>query len=116
MTGKNAFIAMCHFYFCTSVLQEIADRGIDSGDLTGVGEDVFIVEMYPYSNLLRQHIDVLESDPTSNWTDSKLFDVCNNLAAFFVDAIERQDTTNDRAVMPELDEFHLDIQRVLQTL
>ncbi|BEI26563.1 hypothetical protein DDN26_14470 [Vibrio cholerae] len=116
MTTKNAFKATYHFYLCTAVLKEMEKRDLNTGDNLGIGEDVFVTELYPYSNLLYRHVNAHTDLPNTHWKESDFYDVCDQLAAFFVDAIEQQETAPLESVMPELDEFELDIQRVLQSV
>lgn len=113
MTTRNASKATYHFYLCTAVLKEMESRNINIGDNFGFAEDTLVTELYPYTNLLYRQVEVLEDTPFSEWNESNLPDVATKLAAFFVDAVERQDEDKLELELPELDEFELDVKHVL---
>ncbi|HAS6097062.1 MULTISPECIES: hypothetical protein [Vibrio] len=112
MSTKNALKAKYHFYFTTAVLKHAEENGISIGDSFGHGEDDFVVDLYPYSNLIYRCVDELEQAP-NRWKESDLFDVVDNLSDCFWGIIEREEHEPMEASMPCLDEFELDIKRSL---
>ncbi|OKQ18231.1 hypothetical protein [Vibrio antiquarius] len=112
MSTKNAHKAKYHFYFTTAVLKHAEDNHINIGDCFGYGEDNFVVDLYPYSNLIYRCVDEIERAP-NKWKESELFDLVDNLSDCFWGIIEREGYDEMDTSMPCLDEFELDIKRAL---
>ena len=107
--GIDALYLHC---FATEVLKQL-DEG--TGDLFGIGEDCFIVQLYPYAELISSAHDKALEDKR-NFKGTFVYDVMEELAGLFVDSIMRQQITvcADMAYeLPELDEFKLDVDRVV---
>ncbi len=113
MNTKNAVKATYHFYLTQAVLKTIAESGQTVGDIFGIGEDTFVTELYPYSNLLYRCVSEHEANPDCNWKESDIFETVNELAELFMAIVERDTASPLEAHMPDIVEFELDIKRIL---
>lgn len=117
MNTKNAHKATYHHYFVTAILKYASENEFQVADVFGVGEDEFVVSLYPFSNMIYRIVDAhSQTDAGRHWKDSQLFGLMVNVAYSFWGAVEREDYDEMEAEMPCPDEFELDVQRYLDSL
>jgi hypothetical protein len=114
MNTKNATKALVHFYFATELLKDLSEKELSIGDVIGVGEDVFLLDLYPYSNLIHKVMADFDIDVCDIRTH-ELY-VYDSLADCFWGIVERDSQANEFAVMPDKDEFELDVNRLIDSL
>lgn len=102
--------------FATAVLKAMPEG---TGDTFGIGEDDFIIELYPFAELIQKRT-------TEAWADGRhstgvfCYDAMPDLADWFVAAAARIPPPQlNRSMrlsdgLPELDEFDLDLARVIE--
>lgn len=103
-------------YLAEEILKILPDG---TGDQFGIGEDDFIIELYPFAELIEKRI-------TEAYADGKqangvfVFDAMPEVAIWFVEAAMRvpEPPLNTPLKLnvrfPELDEFDLDLARVIE--
>ena len=107
--GYDALYLHC---FTTEVLKQLPES---TGDLFGIGEDVFIVLLYPFSKLIVDAHDKTTGDG-KQFQGVFVYDVMEELAGLFIAAVMRQKITVCATMayeLPELDMFELDVNRVV---
>jgi hypothetical protein len=107
---KNAIKATTHFYFSQAVLDVARQSEYSIGEIFGIGEDTFVVSLYPYSNLIQRSMN--EGD-ASEVLYSKFVDEAEQLAECFWGIVERDGMGEGDTLMPDINEFLLDVNRVL---
>lgn len=114
MAKNVAFKATYHFYFVTEVLSLMKERKDNTGDLFGYGEDDFVTDLYPYSNLIYR---TTCSDLNPEYRESDIFELMKECAESFWSII---DTDNEafpaeimETKMPDIGEFELDVKRAI---
>lgn len=107
---KNAIKATTHFYFAQAILNVAKQSQYTVGDIFGFGEDTFVVSLYSYSNLIQRSLN--EGD-ASDVLYSKFVDDVEQLAECFWGIVERDGMGKCDTLMPDMDEFLLDVNRVL---
>ncbi len=108
--GYDALYLHC---FATEVLKQLPES---TGDLFGIGEDVFIVLLYPFSKLIVDAHDKATGEDKLNFSGTFVYDVMEELAGLFISAVMRQQITVCATMayeLPELDMFELDVNRVV---
>ena len=104
--GIGALYLHC---FATEVVSQLDES---TGDLFGIGEDCFIVKLYPYSELIAT-IHEEELAKKRKFSGTFVYDVMEELAGLFISSIMRQEADTMEHEFPELDEFKLDVVRVV---
>ena len=112
MNTKNATKALVHFYFATELLKAMSEKELAIGDVIGVGEDVFLLDLYPYSNLIHK----IMADFDIDVCDIRTHELYDSLADCFWGIVERDTQAKEFAVMPDKDEFELDVNRLIDSL
>ena len=112
MNTKNATKALVHFYFATALLKNLSEKELAIGDVIGVGEDVFLLDLYPYSNLIHKVMADFDIDVC----DIRTHELYDSLADCFWGIVERDTQANEFAVMPDKYEFELDVNRLIDSL
>jgi hypothetical protein len=102
----EAELAKVHFYLTQSILNYAYQEGIEIGDTFGIGEDCFIVGLFPYTKVLTEQFNVLELKC------SAIFEIAVELAECFWGIVNRDSTEDLDAPMPDMDEFTLDVVRI----
>lgn len=107
---NTAEVAMNLHYLAEEILSSLHDRCI--GVLFGIGEDDFIMELYPYAEMIVKMTDEAHANG-KNFRFVFVYEAMENLAEFFWSAVKRQNAPQFECKMPEMDEFVLDIQRTI---
>ena len=107
---KNAIKATTHFYFAQAVLKAAETNDYSIGDIFDCGEDTFLVSLYPFSNLIHR---CLTEGEASDVLYSKFIEDAEQLGECFWEIVERDCVDEGCTLMPEIDEFMLDVNRVL---
>ena len=107
---KSAIKATTHFYFSQAVLSVAQESEHSIGDVFGLAEDTFLVSLYPYSNLIYRAMNEGEA---SEALFSTFVDEVDQLAECFWGIVEREGIGQCDTLMPDIDEFLLDVNRVL---
>ncbi len=108
-SGYNALYLHC---FATEVLKQLPES---TGDLFGIGEDYFIVLLYPFAEMIASTKDKAE-ELGKQFQGVFVYDCMEELAGLFIATIMRQKIEICAAMayeLPELDEFELDVSRVV---
>ncbi len=106
-------VAMTLCYFATEVIDQLPET---CGDLFGLGEDDFIMALYPYAKLIVSMTDEAH-ESGRNFKYVFVYEAMAELAEFFIAAVLRQEITICAAMayeLPEIDEFALDVARVIE--
>lgn len=110
--------AMILHYLTEEILKVLPEYS-SLDNLFGIGEDDFVIELYPYAELI-------EKRTTEAFADGKhangvfVFDAMPELAIWFVEAAMREGVEPVDAPLalsagfPEIDEFDLDLARVIE--
>ncbi len=107
--GNDALYLHC---FATEVLKQLPES---TGDLFGIGEDYFIVLLYPFAEMISHTKDKAE-ELGLHFQGVFVYDCMEELAGLFIATIMRQKIEVCAAMayeLPELDEFELDVVRVV---
>jgi len=112
MSVKTAEKAMYHFYFVTEVIRTIPENQC-IGDLFGIGEDCFVIELYPFSNLFYRKVDEAYRNG-HEFSGCAVYEIVKPLAEYFWEQIERQELKPLEVSLPDKDEFELDLNRVIE--
>tara|TARA_R110000803_G_scaffold5230_3_gene17332 strand:- start:122 stop:808 length:687 start_codon:yes stop_codon:yes gene_type:complete len=107
-------IAMYLSYFTEEILKQLPEC---TGDLFGIDEDCFVIELYPFAESIFKHTYEAKAEG-SDFTGVFGYDAMEELAGLWISTVMRQQpiaTTTTTYEMPELDEFELDIVRVVDS-
>lgn len=103
-------IAMIVHYLAVELLK--SDHCI--GDMFGIGEDDFVMELYPYANKIAKMTDEAYLNG-SRFQGVHVYECMRGIAEFFWGIVERQNARPMDSAMPEMDEFELDVARVIDS-
>ena len=106
-------IAMNLHYLAEAILNYIPDDS-GTGDIFGIGEDCFIRELYPYAQLIAELTDQADSKG-HKFKGIFVYEAMEPLAELFMGIVDRQEAEECAAEMPDIDEFELDILRVIES-
>jgi hypothetical protein len=104
---NHAEVAMYHYYLTNAVLTTSPNEQV-IGEVLGMGEDVFVMELFTLSEAFWQKGEDLYAEGKA-FSGLAVFDVVAELAEFFWGYVEHT------GEMPDLDAFKLDIDRVFET-
>ena len=99
-------VAMHLHYFAEEVLKQLPDS---IGDLFGIGEDCLVLELYPFAELIFKYM-CEAIDDKKEFNGVFVYDVMEELAGLWITTATKDPGTCE---VPELDEFELDIARVV---
>lgn len=108
---EQAYIAMVHYYFVKKVIHELPEC---TGDMFGIGEDDFVMALYSYTELVVK-LTIQASDEGKNFDGIRIYDAFDLMAECLVVAVLQCKSAPMECELPELDEFELDILRVIES-
>ena len=108
---EQAYTAMLLHYFAKKVLYELPEN---TGDTFGIGEDDFIMALYPYAELIVKLANQAV-DRGKDFDGLRIYDAFDLMAECLVISVLRQSGAPMEYELPELDEFELDILRVIES-
>jgi len=104
--------AMYLHYFAEEVIKQSPDS---IGDLFGIGEDCFVLELFPFAQLINKCVDIaLEDD--RHLSGVFVYDAMEELAGLFIALIMRNNLSAVPMAyeMPKLDQFELAVVQVVE--
>ena len=108
---SEAEIAMNLHYLAEAIISYINDETC-TGDIFGIGEDDLVMELYPYAQLIVKLTDDAYQ-AGRQFSGVFVYDSIQEIAENFMGIVERQNVGQCAAVMPDIDEFELDVARVI---
>lgn len=100
--------------FATEVLKQLPEG---TGDLFGIGEDHFIMGLFPFAQLIAKTKGEAVDDK-KYFAGTFVYDCMEELAGLWIATVMRQQIEICAAMayeMPELDEYELDVVRVVNS-
>jgi len=110
---SEAEIAMNLHYLAEAIIKCIPDDTC-VGNIFGVGEDDLVMQLYPYAQLIVKLSDKAY-DEGANFSGVFVYEAMEELAELFMGIVDRQNASPLECEMPDIDEFELDILRVIKT-
>ena len=107
-------IGMYLHYFATEVIKQLPEC---TGDLFGIGEDALVLDLYPFAELI-VNVSNKAYEDGKHFTGVFVYDAMEELVGLFIATIMRQQPEGDNTMayeMPELDEYELDVVRVVDS-
>ena len=105
--SNAAEVAMNLHYLAEAILKHLSEDEC-IGDIFGIGEDDFIMELYPYANLIVQLTDKAYFDG-KQFSGVFVYDCMEVVAQNFWFIVENQDAKPLEFNMPDIDAFKLKV-------
>lgn len=108
-----AEVGMYQHYFATELLKQLPDSCLD---LFNVGEDCFVMNLYPYADLITKHVLLSLEDKDSELQVIFAYEAMEELAGLWMATVMRQKIqVHDEMQyqMPALDQFELAVIQVM---